>query len=58
MKALTRDVLPLDPATAIENIQHRSAQLKEWRRVAAVIWRDLHEEDPTLPYVWDPSVEA
>ncbi|WP_435059089.1 helix-turn-helix transcriptional regulator [Streptomyces sp. bgisy060] len=57
MKVLVRANLPEEPKKASDRIQELLPQLHSRIHVLEQIARDLHEQDPTLPYVWDPTDE-
>ncbi|UUS33993.1 helix-turn-helix transcriptional regulator [Streptomyces changanensis] len=57
MKLLVRANLPAAPKEASDRIQELLPQLKNRIHFLEQIARDLHEQDPSLPYVWDPTDE-
>ncbi|MBC9718417.1 helix-turn-helix domain-containing protein [Streptomyces sp. TRM66268-LWL] len=58
MKLLTRAVLPVAPDEAVDRIQQLLPQLEQRIVLLREIWRDLHEQDPSLPYIWEPADEV
>ncbi|MFD6076819.1 helix-turn-helix transcriptional regulator [Streptomyces hydrogenans] len=57
MKTLVRANLPADPKEASGRIQELLPQLRHRIHFLEQIGRDLYEQDPTLPYIWDPTDE-
>lgn len=57
VKALSRAVLPLEPADAVDRIQALVSQLKARVDLLEEIHRDLWETDRTLPRAWHPVDE-
>ncbi|MCM2392035.1 helix-turn-helix transcriptional regulator [Streptomyces albipurpureus] len=54
VKALTRAVLPAEPADAVDRIQILISQLKARISLLEEIHRDLWETDNSLPHAWHP----
>ncbi|MGW7304408.1 helix-turn-helix transcriptional regulator [Streptomyces sp. NPDC054835] len=57
MKTLVRANLPADAEEASDRIQELLPQLRNRIHFLEQIGRDLYEQDPTLPYIWDPTDE-
>ncbi|MFB9556912.1 MmyB family transcriptional regulator [Streptomyces roseoviridis] len=57
MKRLTRAILPADPKQAVARIQALLPQLRKRIQNLEEVWRDLYEEDRTVPYIWSPIDE-
>lgn len=57
MKLLTRAILPTDPKQAVARLQQLIPQLEGRIAHLRETWRDLYEEDNTLPYIWHPTDE-
>ncbi|MFI9210272.1 XRE family transcriptional regulator [Streptomyces sp. NPDC053253] len=57
MKHLTRAILPADPKQAVARIQALLPQLSKRIQILEEVWRDLYEEDRTVPYIWAPTDE-
>ncbi|WP_282697769.1 XRE family transcriptional regulator [Streptomyces sp. CC208A] len=57
MQLLTRAILPPEPREAVARIQELIRQSQQRIKSLTAVWRDLYEEDRTLPYIWHPADE-